>query len=628
MRPKLRTTATVLLAGSQAHAAVFSIDSTDAIKKSASILAHDLVAYYHGNESGQTPGILPGPPPAGPYYWWEAGAMWGTLIDYWHWTGDATYNDLVTQAMLWQVGPHADYMPPNVTMSLGNDDQGFWGMSAMLAAEVNFPNPPPTEPQWLALAQAVFNTQAEPGRHDNTFGDGIANGCFFNLGARLARYTNNQTYADWAEQTWDWIQGVGYMDAQYNIYDGAHIDTNCTDINRAQFSYNGAVWLLGAAYMWNHTEDGRWRARVEGLLDRTLTFFFPDGVAFEVACERPEHMSCTTDMLTYKGFLHRWLATATQLAPFAHDRVLATLRNSTRAAVAQCTGGDAVGDPDAGSHSTDNPSPLRPITTADRVGAGFLTAVILLGVTGMFGVISLGEMPIPDLADRTRFPPFLALPEERDSTDSSADADADDNDSPCLLAQITANMTINKPTLVLADRDGHPFALVFDGLGRDELDLAGRGLKKGATAVVHRARQSVPQGAVADAAGSAAAIRDPSHPESTHRKAAKRPFVRIPAGQAHTVQAVGAPLDRVVPAAAALRRRQQQQQKQARGSGTCDACGALAAQTRRIPTEALRKCTGCGQAWYCNRACQTKGWSDGHKDECKAWRGLVAIWGG
>ena len=66
--------------------------------------------------------------------------------------------------MLHQVGPNADYMPPNHTASLGNDDQGFWGMSAMLAAEVNFTNPAPDEPQWLALAQAVFNTQADPGR--------------------------------------------------------------------------------------------------------------------------------------------------------------------------------------------------------------------------------------------------------------------------------------------------------------------------------------------------------------------------------------------------------------------------------------------------------------------------------
>lgn len=42
------------------------------------------------------------------------------------------------------------------------------------------------------------------------------------------------------------------MDANYNIYDGAHVETNCTDLNRAQFSYNVGVFLLGAAYMYNY----------------------------------------------------------------------------------------------------------------------------------------------------------------------------------------------------------------------------------------------------------------------------------------------------------------------------------------------------------------------------------------
>lgn len=144
-----------------------------AIIKSASGLAWDLLQYYKGNLTGQTPGILPGPPPAGDYYWWEGGAMWGTLIDYWHYTGDGTYNQEIMTAMLFQTGDGDNYMPGNVTLSLGNDDQGFWGMSAMLAAEVNFPNPPSDKPQWLALAQAVFETQASPDRHDGTCGGGL-----------------------------------------------------------------------------------------------------------------------------------------------------------------------------------------------------------------------------------------------------------------------------------------------------------------------------------------------------------------------------------------------------------------------------------------------------------------------
>ncbi|KAF3760595.1 family 76 glycoside hydrolase [Cryphonectria parasitica EP155] len=435
--------------------AAYSIANNDDIKTSAAQLAYDTMAYYTGNQSGQTPGILPGPPPAGDYYWWEAGALWGAMVEYWHYTGDATYNDVVTQALLFQVGPNQDYMPPNVTASLGNDDQGFWGMSAMTAAELNFPNPSSDQPQWLALAQAVFNTQADPSRHDSTCNGGlrwqiplsnngydyknsIANGCFFNLGARLARYTGNQTYADWAVKTWDWVTGVGFMDAQYNIYDGAHVETNCTDINKAQFSYNNAVYLLGAAHMYNFTEDAVWKQRVQDLLDATIKVFFPNNIAYEVSCE--QHMTCTTDMLSFKGYDHRWMVQTTQLAPFTHDQIMTVLQTSTEAAIKQCTGGStgrqcgfqwssgafdnsvgagqqmnvlgavssllvdsgvsapltnatggtSVGNNNAGASSDKFAGSSEPATTGDKAGASILTILILISAAGTFGWMSTG----------------------------------------------------------------------------------------------------------------------------------------------------------------------------------------------------------------------------------------------
>lgn len=99
--------------------------------------------------------------------------MMATYIDYWRLTGDSTYNELVSQGMLHQIGEHENYMPKNHTLSLGNDDQGFWGMTALLAAENQFPDPPEGKPQWLALAQAVWGTQVDPSRHDETCGGGL-----------------------------------------------------------------------------------------------------------------------------------------------------------------------------------------------------------------------------------------------------------------------------------------------------------------------------------------------------------------------------------------------------------------------------------------------------------------------
>lgn len=195
--------------------------------------------------------------------------MWGTIVDYWHYTGDETYNAEALRSMVFQAEPPANaYMPRNWTASLGNDDQGFWGMAAMLAAETNFTNPPEDQPQWLALAQAVFNTQVPRWEMDYCNGglrwqvvqanngynykNTIAAAVFMNIASRLARYTGNDSYAEWAERAWDWMEGVGYITEDFNVMDGAHVESNCTDINPVQFSANAAILIHGVSVMYNY----------------------------------------------------------------------------------------------------------------------------------------------------------------------------------------------------------------------------------------------------------------------------------------------------------------------------------------------------------------------------------------
>lgn len=71
-----------------------------------------MMSYYKGNETGMPQGLL-----SEPYYWWLAGAMFGQMVEYWFYTGDDTYNEVVTQGMLAQVGPYNDFMPPNQTLT-------------------------------------------------------------------------------------------------------------------------------------------------------------------------------------------------------------------------------------------------------------------------------------------------------------------------------------------------------------------------------------------------------------------------------------------------------------------------------------------------------------------------------
>jgi mannan endo-1,6-alpha-mannosidase len=192
----------------------------------------------------------------------------GTMINYWYYTGDTTYNAVTSQALLHQAGGDGDFMPLNQTKTLGNDDQGFWGMAAMTAAETKFQDPPAPSPGWLALAQGVFNTQVV--RFDTstcnggfrwqifsfnqgfTYKNSISNGCFFNLAARLALYTENATYAEWAVKTFDWVSAVGLMSPDYQVFDGTQNTDNCTAKDRTRWTYNAGIYLLGSAVMYNY----------------------------------------------------------------------------------------------------------------------------------------------------------------------------------------------------------------------------------------------------------------------------------------------------------------------------------------------------------------------------------------
>lgn len=264
-------------------------------------------------------------------------------------------------------------------------------------------------------------------------------------------YTNNDTYAKKATESFEWMQSINFIDKDWNVYDGGHVETQCKKLNKDQYSYNAALMVLGAANMYNYVSlkrprrrrrhdtvellhadprsqtngEQKWKERVEGLATRTLELFFPEGIAMEPKCENKQVAVCNEDQGTFKGFTHRWLASSTIMAPFLKDKIMPTLKKSAQAAVDQCTGGDngrmcgfhwvsgkydgrqnagegmnvlsaltslLVADaPAPVTHSSGGTSKgdanageklkpavdLPPITTADRAGAGILTALVL-----------------------------------------------------------------------------------------------------------------------------------------------------------------------------------------------------------------------------------------------------------
>lgn len=347
----LGKTLVAALAGSVAcvNAVYLELNNTDSIKNASALVAVGLMDYYTGLQYGQTIGMF-----SNPYYWWEAGGAWGCMLDYWFYMQNDSYNDVITQALLAQVGTHNDYVPLNQSTTEGNDDQAFWGIAAMTAAERNFTNPPADKPQWLYLAQAVFNTMAS--RWDTSTCNGglrwqifmwnngydykntVSNGALFHIAARLARYTGNQSYVDWADRVYDWMAGVGLISngtARY-VYDGVNIAHNCSTVTGYQWSYNQGLMLSGAAYLYNLTKDEKWGNRTFDFLDSS-SVFYNNSVLFEVACQSVN--KCNTDQRSFKAYYSRFLGVTAQLIPQTRDKIMKWIDASALGAAQSCSGG-------------------------------------------------------------------------------------------------------------------------------------------------------------------------------------------------------------------------------------------------------------------------------------------------
>ncbi|KAK8010582.1 glycoside hydrolase family 76 protein [Apiospora arundinis] len=333
-----------VLAGSFVTPKDLNISDVFSIRSVAATLAYDTMSYYTGNitNTPETLAVFPAP-----VYWWESGACWGSMLDYQHYTGDASYHDVITEALLSQVGPNFDYMVPRHQGDEGNDDQAFWSFTVLEAAERNLPQPNDSIPSWLTLAENIWNSMVvrwnttacggglawqifESNPNGMTYKNSVSNGGLFQLSARLARATGNQTYLDWAQKIWDWSESVGFVDKDFN------------NVNHVSFSYSQGIYLYGAAVLYNHTQgDATWGSRTTSLLKAAGAYFGPfdnaTGIMFEHACETVG--KCNTDMLSFKAYLARFMWATTQMMPSTVPQVQALLNPSAVAAGKACSGG-------------------------------------------------------------------------------------------------------------------------------------------------------------------------------------------------------------------------------------------------------------------------------------------------
>jgi mannan endo-1,6-alpha-mannosidase len=268
-----------------------------------------------------------------PYWWWQSGTAVEALLTYGATTGDLEYEGMLINTILSQATPTNDFMTIDAT---GNDDQAWWALAAVTAAEKSLPQQGGVA--WADLALNVFNEQKqrwidgentcdgglrwkiqeEDGNNGWHYKNAITNGLFFQLAARLGHLTNDTEILSWAEKTYAWSTKVGLVDKDFNVYDGTDEKNGCSDLNHNQWSYNVGAYMYGAAVMAVHTEEEKWVERTRGFIASAKRTFTEEttGALFERKCEAEDaEEECDTDQVAFKGLLARWLGATAVILP-------------------------------------------------------------------------------------------------------------------------------------------------------------------------------------------------------------------------------------------------------------------------------------------------------------------------
>ena len=286
------------------------------------------------------------------------------MIEYSQFTGDDSYVQVLQQALTANYGPENDFILSYRKSQTGNDDQAFWALAVMSALEYQFPDPAQAPADYLKVVTNAFENIV--GRWDTTtcggglkwqiypensygynYKNSISNGCAFALGARLARYTGEQKYADWSVKIYDWTKKIGLITDKFEVFDGTDDKTNCATVaDKTQWSYNNAMFLHGSAFMYDFTKgDQTWKDRTSGFLNHAEILFFKPyenatDIMYEWACETGESgRHCNLDQQSFKAYLSRFMAKTAMLAPFTKDKIVEYLKASAAGAAKSCSGG-------------------------------------------------------------------------------------------------------------------------------------------------------------------------------------------------------------------------------------------------------------------------------------------------
>ncbi|CAG8948925.1 hypothetical protein HYFRA_00002052 [Hymenoscyphus fraxineus] len=218
----------------------------------------------------------------------------------------------------------------------------IWALASLSAAEANLSGNQDA-PGWESLAITAFNElardwdekscggglrwQISPFNEGYYYKSALTTGYFFQLSSRLAKFRGNATYSDWAIKSYQWSNGSGLI-VNYNVFQGTSV-RDCEEIDHNQWSDNAGTYIIGAAYMYNVTDGSSiWKSTLDGLLNKTLTTFFPDGIAKELC----EATGCPDSQHIAKGIWIRNLVDTMSVAPYISSVILPVVRTTAVAA--------------------------------------------------------------------------------------------------------------------------------------------------------------------------------------------------------------------------------------------------------------------------------------------------------
>lgn len=344
--------ALVLLLPSITNGLTLELGSKQSVCDATVEIINGIMDYSEGSRYGGTVGMF-----QQPYYWWEAGLVFGGLIDNWFICENDSNVKTIQDSIYHQAGPSYNYMILNQSKVEANDDQLFWGLTTLEAAERGFPTVE-NEPTYLELSQAVYNTMYE--RWDDECRGGlrwqifsnmsgwdykstVANAGLFAMGARLGKFTSNKIYFETSARVLRWIKEVTFIrstDNYYIIYDGSNIaDNQCSVINGAIWSYNYALFIMGSAYLYAATNEDNWKNEVGMFLNGIEHFLTKndDNILYEYQCE--VWGKCNNDQRAFRAIVARALGEVVQLVPDHAEKAQNILNASAKGAAFSCSGG-------------------------------------------------------------------------------------------------------------------------------------------------------------------------------------------------------------------------------------------------------------------------------------------------